>query len=226
MSKTQLKTRSIHGKEYVEVNERLKYFRSNHPGGRIKTSIVSMQNDEIVMSAAILNADGDVLSVGHAHEEKSSSRINSTSYVENCETSAIGRALGIFGIGIDGGVASAEEVDMAIARQESKAAPKKSAPKQASNVVPMEQGQVNDGETLEWFAQELLNPDAEVINAYLRNIGWLDNGMAFSDLPTDKLQYAVDNHEALLAQAKEFALKSDPEVAKSVAKSVGKGGAS
>ena len=55
---------------------------------------------------------------GHAHEEKSSSNINKTSYVENCETSAIGRALGILGIGIDTSVATANEVQDAIDKQQ------------------------------------------------------------------------------------------------------------
>jgi ssDNA-binding Zn-finger/Zn-ribbon topoisomerase 1 len=44
--------------------------------------------------------------------------INKTSFVENCETSAWGRALGNLGIGIDDSIASAEEVDMAIKKQE------------------------------------------------------------------------------------------------------------
>jgi hypothetical protein len=51
-----------------------------------------------------------------------SSNINKTSYVENCETSAIGRALAMLGIGIDTSIASANEVSDAISKQD-KAAP-------------------------------------------------------------------------------------------------------
>ena len=60
----------------------------------------------------------NVVAQGHAHEEKGSSNINKTSYVENCETSAVGRALAILGIGIDTSIASANEVQDAIAKQE------------------------------------------------------------------------------------------------------------
>ena len=56
---------------------------------------------------------------GMAQEDKSSSRINQTSFVENCETSAVGRALGFLGIGIETSIATADEVDMAIKKQDS-----------------------------------------------------------------------------------------------------------
>jgi len=56
-----------------------------------------------------------------AQEDKSSSRINQTSYVENCETSAVGRALGFLGIGIETSIATADEVGMAIEKQNTSA---------------------------------------------------------------------------------------------------------
>ena len=55
---------------------------------------------------------------GTAEEEKGSTYINKTSYVENCETSAWGRALGCIGIGLDTSVASAEEVINAVNNQD------------------------------------------------------------------------------------------------------------
>ena len=70
------------------------------------------------MKASVLSPEGKVLAVGHALEEKASSYINKTSFVENAETSAWGRALAAFGIGIDGtGIASASEVLNAINAQ-------------------------------------------------------------------------------------------------------------
>jgi hypothetical protein len=66
------------------------------------------------MKASIFNSEGVVIATGHAHETKGSSYINKTSHVEVCETSAWGRALGNFGIGIDSSVASADEVQNAI----------------------------------------------------------------------------------------------------------------
>jgi hypothetical protein len=66
----------------------------------------------------ITTPDGSIVAQGHAHEEKTASSINKTSYVENCETSAVGRALAMLGIGIDTSIASANEVEEAIAKQQ------------------------------------------------------------------------------------------------------------
>ena len=122
---TKLKTINIKGKKYVEVNERLKYFRSNYPNHSLTSQITHIDSEMVVVKSDIINENGKVLATGHAHEEKSASFINKTSYVENCETSAWGRALANFGIGIDESVASANEVDIAIKKQNSKSSKKK-----------------------------------------------------------------------------------------------------
>lgn len=114
-----LKTTDIKGKAYVEVNERIKAFRKMFPDGTIETEILSLVDGVVTMKATV-SVDGKILATGHAQEKESSSFINKTSFVENCETSAIGRALGVFGIGIDTSVASAEEVENAILNQEEK----------------------------------------------------------------------------------------------------------
>ena len=72
-----------------------------------------------VCKCIIADPNQRVIATGHAHEERASSHINKTSYVENCETSAIGRALAMMGIGIDTSIASANEVNDAIAKQSS-----------------------------------------------------------------------------------------------------------
>ena len=114
-----LKTVNIKGKEYVEVNERLKAFRTlpEYKGYSLETEIHSLENGVITMKATIKDADGNVKATGYAQEKESSSFINKTSFVENCETSAWGRALRNLGIGIDTSVASAEEVKNAIENQ-------------------------------------------------------------------------------------------------------------
>lgn len=123
-----LKTVSIKGKEYVEVNTRLKYFRQNFKDWTLETDIVELTDDKVLMKAYIKNPDGRIVATGYAQEDKSSSYINKTSFIENCETSAWGRALGNLGIGIDSSVASYEEVDIAIKKQEAtNKAPKKAA---------------------------------------------------------------------------------------------------
>ena len=120
-----LKTIKIKGKEYVEVNERLKYFRSNYPNYSLVSTVTHIDSEMVVIQSSILNPEGVVLASGHAHEEKSASFINKTSYVENCETSSWGRCLANFGIGIDSSVASANEVDIAIKKQNVKPSKKK-----------------------------------------------------------------------------------------------------
>ena len=115
-----MKTIKIKGKDYVEVNERIKHFRANYPGFSLSSRIIEIDADTCIIKAEIRNESGDVIATGHAHEEKSAGYINKTSFVENCETSAWGRALGNFGIGIDTSVASADEVDIAIKKQNSK----------------------------------------------------------------------------------------------------------
>ena len=115
-----LKSVDIKGKDYVEVNERLKAFWNVCEEGKIKTKILSLENGIVVIQAEIYEnkLDPEPRATGIAYEKEGSTFINKTSYIENCETSAIGRALGIAGIGINTSVASAEEVQNAIVQQE------------------------------------------------------------------------------------------------------------
>lgn len=109
---SKLKTIDIKGKPYVQVHERIKAFRSI-PGFeryRIDTEIYHLADGEVIVKAFIYNPSGEVVSSGHAYELKDSSFINKTSHIENAETSAVGRALGFLGIGVDDDIASIEEV--------------------------------------------------------------------------------------------------------------------
>lgn len=112
-----IKTTDIKGKEYAEVNQRIKAFRSVFPNGSIESEIVSYENGTVVMKAIAKDEEGKILGVGHAYEHENSSFINKTSAIENCETSAVGRALGMVGFGIDVSIASYEEVANAIENQ-------------------------------------------------------------------------------------------------------------
>ena len=128
-----LKATDIKGKGYIEVNQRIKAFRQVYPTGTITTEIISLENGVVMMKATVLDDTGKTLATGLAYEKESSSFINKTSFIENCETSAIGRALGFCGFGIDSSVASAEEVENAMLnqgnqdKQERKASPKQVA---------------------------------------------------------------------------------------------------
>ena len=121
MSNYKFKTTNIRGKQYVEVNERIKFFRQEeqYKNWGIHTEFPMLTDAECLCRASIVDSDGHTVSVGHAHEVKTASNINKTSYVENCETSAVGRALAMLGIGIDVSIASANEVQDAIAQQDS-----------------------------------------------------------------------------------------------------------
>lgn len=114
-----MKTVNIKGKEYIEVNERLKYFRSQEQfkDYSLETEVINLSNGVITLKAIIRDGNGVIKATGLAQEKESSSFINKTSFVENCETSAWGRALGNLGIGIDTSIASAEEVENAINNQ-------------------------------------------------------------------------------------------------------------
>lgn len=115
-------TTDIKGKQYAEVNQRIKAFRMAYPEGFIKTEMVSNENGICIFRAYVGYIDEHsvmfTLGSGTAYEKEGSTFINKTSYIENCETSAVGRALGMAGFGIDTSVASAEEVQNAIINQQ------------------------------------------------------------------------------------------------------------
>lgn len=121
---SRINTTNIKGKEYAEVNQRILAFWELFPNGRIYTDPTITDNRcdcrcEVYRDAS----DPYPAATGHAFEVKSGA-INSTSYVENCETSAVGRALGILGIGATQAIASKEELENALALQNVNPEPK------------------------------------------------------------------------------------------------------
>lgn len=121
-----IKTTDIKGKEYAEVNQRIKAFRMVHPNGLLTCEIVSLQDGVVLMKASAFDENGKLLGTGFAQEKENSTFINKTSFIENAETSAWGRCLGSLGFGVDTSVASYEEVSNAMQNQDQ---PKKSQPK-------------------------------------------------------------------------------------------------
>ncbi len=115
-----MKTVNIKGKEYVTVNERLLYFRNaaEYKGWRIVEDLVGLDEKEGIFKVTIMDPEGNEITSAHAQEYRDSSYINKTSFLENGFTSALGRALGYLGIGIDTAIASAQEVGNAVANQE------------------------------------------------------------------------------------------------------------
>ena len=133
-----LQTVNIKGKEYVPVNARIKYFRSHEAfkGFSLDAEIIDISETSVTIKAIVKNADGRIIATGFANENKNDGYINKTSFIENCETSAWGRALGNLGIGIDTSVASYDEVFTAESKQkQTKSQPL--AAKQAVKVKPI-----------------------------------------------------------------------------------------
>jgi len=108
----------IHGKIYLTVARRINDFREAHPNYGIKNEVLSIDAESVVVKSIITDETGRELSSGIAEEVRTASKINRTSAVENCETSAVGRALAFLGMaGTE--IASADEVAGAIAQQNS-----------------------------------------------------------------------------------------------------------
>ena len=112
---------SIHGKKYHTVAERVNVFRKHFTDWSIDTAILNNDLAEamqsvVVMKAVIRTPTGRTVASGLASEVVGSSSVNKTSALENCETSAIGRALAFFGFaGTE--IASANEVEIAKEQQ-------------------------------------------------------------------------------------------------------------
>ena len=113
----EIKSTPIKGKEYAEVPQKVLAFRKLYPEGTIETEMIS-NSDGVCVFKAVASWGDLILGTGHAHEKENSSFINKTSYIENCETSAVGRALSFIGIGSGTSIASYEEVANAITQQE------------------------------------------------------------------------------------------------------------
>lgn len=110
---------NIRGKDYQTVALRVQKFREVHPDWEISTEIIKADDTVVIIKAGIYTELGKCIAIGHAEEFRASSQINSTSALENCETSAIGRALAAAGWG-GAEFASANEVQNAIHQQNSK----------------------------------------------------------------------------------------------------------
>ena len=108
----------IHGKEYVLGATKIALARQTLGSELDIVTKVIQQDDKQVMMQADIYISGKHVATGTAQEFRAASRINQTSYVENCETSAVARALSMCGL-VNNSVGSAEEVGIAISNQSS-----------------------------------------------------------------------------------------------------------
>lgn len=102
----------IKGKDYVQVKDRVLFFNEEYTNGRITTELISNEGDEVVVKATVTPdvKNPERYFTGYSQANKTQGMINKTAALENCETSAIGRALASMGIGILDGLASADEM--------------------------------------------------------------------------------------------------------------------
>jgi hypothetical protein len=109
--------------DYETVEERLVKFWKDHPDGQIHTKVLEHTTSRFIVEASIFRTEADVRpwTTGLAEETVQGRGVNSTSALENCETSAIGRALANAGYATKGKRASREEMGKVVKGQEVKA---------------------------------------------------------------------------------------------------------
>lgn len=111
----------IKGKQYVLVSDRVIYFNEKYPNGSIITELVSQPEDPVVVMKATVIPDQTHIEgktykrifTGWSQAKWGDGFINRTSALENCETSAVGRALAMMGIGVIDSIASVDEINKA-----------------------------------------------------------------------------------------------------------------
>jgi len=209
----------VKGKNYVMVPQRVKAFRMLYPQGFIKTEMISLADGVCVMRSKAGYYDNGqeiILGTGMAYEKETSSFINKTSYIENCETSSVGRCLGFLGLGIEGGgICSAEELANAISNQGSPAQVRQTvAPKAEAKAEVTTSAKVPKAPTTakEYVANELVFmgelfgiPDkTEMLEKFGIMRKKLIEGKVIPDIPSDQqtMEQARNMIEAIYANFK------------------------
>jgi len=109
--------------DYETVEERLVKFWKDHPDGQIHTKLLDSTSSRFIVEASIFRTEADARpwTTGLAEETVQGRGVNATSALENCETSAIGRALANAGYATKGKRASREEMSKVAASEQVKA---------------------------------------------------------------------------------------------------------
>ena len=135
--------------DYETVESRLEKWWKDYPDGRITTKIEQATDTRYIVSAELYKteADAKACATGLASESISDRGVNSTSALENCETSAIGRALANAGYAAKGKRASREEMTKVASFKPKYGAPgsKSAAMEMALHLVDSQSKDNNDG---------------------------------------------------------------------------------
>ena len=140
---------------YETVEDRLVRFWADHPDGRIATTLVAQDGDQVIFRAEVFFEYLDTLpkATGYAEEIRGSSPVNKTAHIENAETSSIGRCLANAGYATHGKRPSREEMSK-VSRTSSEAAPSGNfaTPKQIGFLKGLPRGkELNDLDLLEFI---------------------------------------------------------------------------
>jgi len=105
----------IQGKSYVLVSDRINYFNETYPGGSIVTRLVGFKDNTYIVKAIICPdvTKADRIFTGYSQAKIGQGMVNQSAALENCETSAVGRALAMMGIGVIDSIASVDEINKA-----------------------------------------------------------------------------------------------------------------
>lgn len=170
MAKKETGIVNIKGRDYKTVALRMTEFREKHSiddGWSIRTKIHQCDDQQVIVEANIVSPDERIVATGHA-QEVWQGQINSTSALENCETSACGRALAMAGF-IGSEFASADEVQRAIGHQQSghtnrpKSAPRNAKPENGT------QAQETGDPAKDAIIRRIANiPPSKLVDAFLQ----------------------------------------------------------
>lgn len=145
--------------DYVPVAERLEKFYEKFPDGRVITHLIehNMETGFVLMRAEVYRSPDDAqpAATGHAFEVRGDSFVNKTSYVENCETGSVGRALAMLGFEVKRGIASREEQEKTVRMTPDKAT-------RAANVAPSTSSASTTTAAVE---ETSVNLDAEILQS-------------------------------------------------------------
>ncbi len=147
----------IKGKAYVLVKDRIVFFNDNFTNGRITTKLLSEPDAEMVVMRATVIPDIEQpgrIFIGHSQAKWGQGMVNTTAAMENCETSAVGRALAMMGIGVIDSIASVDEINKATSNKEEYAA-------EDSATCPIHKAKMihYENEKGEWWAHKLESGD-------------------------------------------------------------------
>ncbi|MGI8655433.1 MAG: hypothetical protein ACR2LC_09465 [Pyrinomonadaceae bacterium] len=124
---------------YIPVAERIEQFYVKFSKGRITTTILEHDRESgfiLIRAEAFRDPDdASPAATGHAFESRAEGYVNKTSYIENCETGAVGRALAMLGFEVKRGIASREEMQKVDRMSSTSSAAKPSTP-DASEAAP------------------------------------------------------------------------------------------